>query len=98
MGERDEAEEVERILSVVSSQIPALIKGIIASVFSEESGREMGRAVGAFYKSLVESGIPEQTALKMAENYLSTFTNISEIMRRIGSMEEGRGRRSGEGV
>ncbi|MBS7642436.1 hypothetical protein KEJ40_04660, partial [Candidatus Bathyarchaeota archaeon] len=91
MGERDEAEEVERILSVVSSQIPALIKGIIASVFSEESGREMGRAVGAFYKSLVESGIPEQTALKMAENYLSTFTNISEIMRRIGSMEEGRG-------
>jgi len=98
MGERDEAEEVERILSVVSSQIPALIKGIIASVFSEESGREMGRAVGAFYKSLVEFGIPEQTALKMAENYLSTFTNISEIMRRIGSMEEGRGRRSGEGV
>ncbi|MEM2505347.1 MAG: hypothetical protein QW374_06720 [Candidatus Bathyarchaeia archaeon] len=98
MGERDEAEEVERILSVVSSQIPALIKGIIASFFSEESGREMGRAVGAFYKSLVESGIPEQTALKMAENYLSTFTNISEIMRRIGSMEEGRGRRSGEGV
>lgn len=91
MGRGDEAEEVERILSVVSSQIPALIKGIIASIFSEEAGREMGRAVGAFYKSLVESGVPEQIALKMAENYLSTFTNISEIMRRIGSLEEKKG-------
>jgi len=85
-----EAEEVEKILSVVSSQIPNLVKGIIASIFSEDAGREMGKAVGAFYKSLIESGIPEQTALKMAENYLSTFTNLGEIMRRIGAGEGGK--------
>ncbi|MEM2028091.1 MAG: hypothetical protein QXS05_01740, partial [Candidatus Bathyarchaeia archaeon] len=69
---REDVEEVERILSVVSSKVPDLIKSIIASVFSESTGREIGKAVGAFYKSLIESGIPEQTALKMAENYLST--------------------------
>ncbi|MEM2306921.1 MAG: hypothetical protein QXH97_05435 [Candidatus Bathyarchaeia archaeon] len=83
-----EAEEVEKILSVVSSQIPNLVKGIIASIFSEDAGREMGKAVGAFYKSLIESGVPEQTALRMAENYLSTFTNLGELMKRIGAGEE----------
>ncbi|MEM1507749.1 MAG: hypothetical protein QW702_06895 [Candidatus Bathyarchaeia archaeon] len=87
---REDVEEVERILSVVSSKVPDLIKGIIASVFSESTGREIGKAVGAFYKSLIESGIPEQTALKMAENYLSTFTNFGEIMKRIGAGEERR--------
>jgi hypothetical protein len=92
-----EAEEVERIFRALSSQIPALIKGVIASVFSEEAGREMGRAAGAFYKSLIESGIPEQTALKMTENYLSVFTNFGEIMRKISIGEE-RKREGGKAV
>ncbi|MCS7112477.1 MAG: hypothetical protein NZ955_00740 [Candidatus Bathyarchaeota archaeon] len=86
---KEEAEEVERILSAVSSQVPSLIKGIIASIFSEEAGREMGRAAGAFYKSLIESGIPEQTALKMTEDYLSIFTDIGRIVRRLRP-EEGK--------
>ena len=34
----EEAEEVEAILGVVSKELPALIKGIIGSVFSEEAG------------------------------------------------------------
>jgi len=85
-----DVEEVERILSVVSSKIPDLIKGIISSVFSEDVSREMGKAIGAFYKSLVEAGLPEQTALKMTENYLSTFTNFGELMKRIGAGGEKR--------
>jgi len=34
---KEEAEELKEILSVVSKEIPALIRGIIGSVFSEEA-------------------------------------------------------------
>ncbi|MBS7654208.1 hypothetical protein KEJ43_03965 [Candidatus Bathyarchaeota archaeon] len=82
MGE--DVEELKGVFSVLSSQVPALIRGIIASVFSEEAGREMGKAAGAFYKGLIEAGIPHDVAIKMTENYISVFTNLGEIMKRLG--------------
>lgn len=55
-----EAVEVKEILSVVSTQVPTLIKSILASVFSEEAGRSMGKATGAYYKELKDSGMPSR--------------------------------------
>ncbi|MGC9345397.1 MAG: hypothetical protein ACP5ER_01205, partial [Candidatus Bathyarchaeales archaeon] len=60
----------------------------IGSVFSEEAGRDMGRAAAAFYKELKEAGVPEETAVKMTENYLSVFTSLGEIMRKAISGEK----------
>jgi len=83
-----DVEELKEVLSVLSSQVPALIKGIIASVFSEEAGRQMGRAAGAFYKELIEAGMPPETAIKMTENYISAFTNLGELLKSIGTKEK----------
>lgn len=88
-GSREDAEEVKEILSVVSTEIPALIKNIIASVFSEEAGRSMGKAAGAFYKELKASGLPDELALKMTEDYMKTFTGISDLLRRAVDSEKG---------
>ena len=76
-----EAEEVKEILGVVSTEIPALIKGIISSVFSEEAGKSMGRAAAAFYNELKESGMPEDVAVKMTENYIGVFTSLGDLLR-----------------
>jgi len=76
-----EAEEVKEILGVVSTEIPALIKGIISSVFSEEAGRSMGRAAAAFYNELKESGMPEDVAVKMTENYIGVFTSLGDMLK-----------------
>jgi hypothetical protein len=81
MAIKDDAEEVKAILGVVSKEVPALIKGIVGSVFSEEAGRDMGKAAGAFYKELKESGMPDEIAIRMTENYISVFTNIGDIMK-----------------
>ena len=81
---REDAEEVKEILSAVSTQIPTLIKSIIASVFSEEAGRRMGKAAGAFYKELKESGIPNDRALKMTEDYMKTFTGFGDLLKQMG--------------
>ena len=79
----EDAEEIEAILGVVSKEVPALIKGIVGSVFSEEAGRDMGKAAGAFYKELKESGMPEETAVRMTENYISVFTSLGDIMKKL---------------
>jgi len=79
-----EAEEVKEILSAVSTEVPALIKSILASVFSEEAGRNMGKAAAAYYKELKESGLPEDVAVKMTQDYMRTFTSLGEMLRGIG--------------
>ena len=86
--EKKEAEEVKEILGVVSKEIPALIKGIIGSIFSEEAGKDMGRAAAAFYRELKEGGMPEETAVKMTENYIGVFTSLGDVLK--GAVSEGK--------
>jgi len=91
-----EPENIKEILSVVSSEVPTLIKSVLASVFSEEAGRNMGKAAAAYYKQLKEGGLPEQVAVKMTEDYMRTFTSIGEMLRSGGMGRHGE--RSGEGI
>ena len=85
---KEEAEEVKEILAVVSTEIPALIKGIISSIFSEEAGKNMGRAAAAFYKELKEGGMPEDVAVKMTENYIGVFTSLGDVLKSVGHKKE----------
>ena len=80
----EEAEEIKQILGAVSTQVPALIKSIIASVFSEEAGKSMGKAAAAFYKELKDSGMPDDVAVKMTEDYISVFTSLGDVLKNAG--------------
>ncbi len=82
---KEDIEELREVLSVVSKEVPALIKGLIGSVFSEEAGKNMGKAAAAFYKELKEAGMPEETAIRMTENYVSVFTDLGEMMKKAVS-------------
>jgi hypothetical protein len=87
-----EAENIKEILSVVSSEVPALVKSLMASVFSEEAGRNMGKAAAAYYKELKNGGLPEGVAVKMTEDYMRTFTSLGDMLRGAG---RGRSEKSG---
>lgn len=82
MSNKD-AHEIKEILTVVSDKVPALIRGLVQSVFSESSGREMGKAVAAFYSELKQSELPDDIALEMTRDYMRTFTNFGEIFKQI---------------
>ena len=98
-GKKEDVEELREVLSVVSKEVPALIKSIIGSVFSEEAGRDMGKAAAAFYKELKDAGMPEETAVKMTENYVSVFTSLGDIMKKAVSGEKGvKGEEIGEEI
>ncbi len=79
-----EAEEVREILGVVSREVPALVKGILGSVFSEEAGRDLGKAAAAFYKELKNAGLPDEIAVKMTEDYMGTFTSLGDLLKGMG--------------
>jgi hypothetical protein len=83
----EDAEELREVLGVVSKEVPTLIKSIIASVFSEEAGRDMGKAAAAFYKELKDAGMPEETAVRMTESYVSVFTSLGDVMKKAVSGE-----------
>ena len=80
----EEAEEVKEILSAVSTEVPALIKSIISAVFSEDAGRNMGKAAAAFYKELKDSGMPDNVAVKMTEEYIGVFTSLGDLLNSKG--------------
>jgi hypothetical protein len=88
--EKEDTEELREVLSIVSQQVPSLIRNIVASIFSEQAGADMGKAVGAFYKGLKEAGIPEETAIRMTENYISTFTSLGDVMKMAVGKEKGK--------
>ena len=46
----------KELLSVVSTEIPTMIKSIMSCVFSEEAGKNMGKAAAAYYKELKKAG------------------------------------------
>jgi hypothetical protein len=85
----EEAEEVRQILGAVSTEVPTLIRSIIAAVFSEEAGRNMGKAAAGFYKELKDGGMPDSVAVKMTEDYVKVFTSLGDVLKGIG--ERGRG-------
>ena len=88
-----EAENIREILGVVSSEVPALIKSLLASVFSEEAGRSMGKAAAAYYKELKQGGMPEEVAVKMTQDYMRTFTSLGDMLR-----SSGRGKSTGDEI
>jgi tetrahydromethanopterin S-methyltransferase subunit G len=68
--------EISELLDEISKKVPKLIGGLIEALFSAEAGQKMGRAVGAYYKELLEAGIPKEDALKMARDYMQAMKSI----------------------
>jgi len=66
-------EHLGPLLDTVTEKIPALLRSIRQSIYSEEAGSELGRAAGAFYKELRDSGIAEAEAMEMTRSYLRTM-------------------------
>lgn len=81
MGERD-AEELREVLDAVGDRVPKLIHELVSAVmttiYSREAGQQLGAAVGAFYKELVDSGIPQDEALAMSKDYIGALSRIME--------------------
>jgi hypothetical protein len=81
---KSDARDIREILEAVSDKVPKLIKEVMGSLYSKDAGTNMGQSVGAFYKELVDSGIPAKDALDMAKSYLFS---IKDVMKQANPMQ-----------
>lgn len=76
-----DVKELAEVLDTVSEKVPKLIREIIGSLYSPETAKNMGKAVGSLYKELLDSGIPEDAALDMARSYMISMKDFSKIVK-----------------
>ena len=69
--------EIGELLEIVSQKVPKLVNDLLGTLYSEDAGARMGKAVGTFYKQLLDSGIPPEEALKMTKDYMNTVKSIA---------------------
>ena len=62
---------------------------MISSVFSLEAAKDMGKAAATYYQELKAGGIPDDVAVTMTQDYVSTFSKVSDF---IKTASGGRGR------
>lgn len=87
---KEDVQELREVLSVVTQQVPSLLKGLRDVLYSKEAAENMADAVGTFYKRLVDAGIPKEEALEIARGYM---INLREALRGIR-----KGIKAGEGL
>jgi len=78
-----DAEEIAEIMTAIGETVPKLVRDIIGAVISEETGRNLGRAIGSFYKELRDAGISPEEALKMTREYMASLMKIGELLPRL---------------
>jgi hypothetical protein len=71
--------QTQEILRAISSEIPMMIKNILHLVFSEDSGRTLGKAAAAYYNELKNGGLPEEAAIRLTEDYMRAFTSLADL-------------------
>lgn len=69
-------EEIAGVFDVMADRLPKLIVALKETLFSEEAGREIGRAVGGFYKEILASGLDPDMAADLTRTYMSTLSNV----------------------
>ena len=69
--------EIGELLDEVTGKLPKFITGLIDTIYSAEAGTKMGKSVGNLYKELIDSGIPQEDAIKMAKDYMLSIKDIT---------------------
>jgi len=73
----EDVQEIGAILETVSEKMPALIKSLINTMYSEEAGAQMGKAVGNMYKELIDAGMDKADAMTLVKEYINVAKNMT---------------------
>ena len=63
-------EQVNELFDILDDRLPSILQTLKEVLYSEEAGRQLGKAVGAFYNELLASGIEQVAALEMTRDYM----------------------------
>ena len=66
-------EDFKEMLGFASEKIPALLNSLTDSIYSKDASAKFGMAVANFYKTLKDSGMTDEQAFKLTEQYMSSL-------------------------
>lgn len=69
--------EIGELMDMMSSKLPGLLREVQNIIFSEEGATTMSKAVGIFYKNLIEAGMDKSDAMYLTQEYMSTLKALS---------------------
>ena len=75
----DNVNELKEVLDTVSEKIPNLIKGILETIYSPQSGKQVGETIGNLYKELINSGMPKEDAIEISKDYLKFIKEFKDF-------------------
>ena len=91
-GEHDfKPQDLKEIMNVISEKIPALLTSLTDTIYGKDASSKFGTAVANFYKTLKGSGMTDEQAFKLTEQYMSSLNlggMISKAFSHRGDREE----------
>ena len=84
-------EQMKEMLEAFSEKIPALLNSLTDAIYGKEASAKFGAAVADFYKTLKGSGMTDEQAFKLTEQYMSSLNlggMIAKAMSRRGERGE----------
>ena len=88
-----DVEELRQLFDIMADflgRVKGFVKDFMEMVLSSVDGAKLGEDVGSFYKKLVESGVPPEEAMKLAEEYfrkrLEAVPSPSKLIDMLGSL------------
>jgi len=82
-------EEVKELLEAFSEKIPALLNSLTDAIYGKDASAKFGAAVADFYRTLKGSGMTDEQAFKLTEQYMSSLNLGGMIAKAMGKRREG---------
>lgn len=85
IDDEKDIDKLKEVMSVISVEIPKLLDAISKTMYSPENAQKLGEQTAAFYKKLKESGMSEDQAFELTQDYMKNFSLGNMIENIIGS-------------
>ncbi|HLA46447.1 MAG TPA: hypothetical protein VJ207_02615 [Thermoplasmata archaeon] len=81
--------EMKEMLEVFSEKIPTLLNSLTDAIYGKDASAKFGAAVADFFKTLKGSGMTDEQAFKLTEQYMSSLNLGGMIAKAVGKHREG---------
>jgi hypothetical protein len=83
-GHEFQPEDLKEILNVVGEKIPTLLSSLTDAIYGKDASAKFGQAVANFYRTLKDSGMTDEQAFKLTEQYMSSLNLGGILSKAIG--------------
>jgi hypothetical protein len=67
-------QELRGIFKVLGDEVPGLLERLTKIMYGVKQGEDFGKAVGNFYKALLDSGMSKEQAFSLTQDYMSNMS------------------------